>query len=233
MKPMDPTAFLAYLNGHIGAKAMLFIDAGLYKGIYPSRIEDVTEEMAALSHPLLKGALLPVHRNVQIKLKVETEEGIFQTEAAVARGVPRGGIPLLWVKPVSDALRVQRRFFVRVPCLIKTGLFRLEGEKLRPERETWREVTSTDISLGGIGFSVFRPQDSLYRTQERYLMIIPVQDRRFFLTGKIVKRIEREELAEFGISFDSMPGFMEKYLGNFIRQQELAGRLTGPEGKAQ
>ncbi|NLB83979.1 MAG: flagellar brake protein, partial [Synergistaceae bacterium] len=95
MKPMEPASFLAYLNARIGAKAMLSIDAGLYKGIYPSRIEDVKDGMAALSHPLLKGALLPVLRNVQFKLKVETDEGIFQAEATVARGFPQGGIPLL------------------------------------------------------------------------------------------------------------------------------------------
>ena len=233
MKPLEPAAFLVYLNDHIGAKALLSIDAGLYKGLYPSRIEDVKDDMAALSHPLLKGALLPVLRNVQLKVKVETEDGIFQAQAAVARGVPQGGIPLLWVKPVSEALRVQRRFFVRVPCLLKTGLFRVEGERLQPERERWKDVTATDISLGGIGFSVFRPQDSHFFQQDRYLVHITLQDRRFFLTGKIVKKVEAVESALFGISFDSMPGCIEKVLGNFIRQQELAGRLTAPDGKGQ
>ncbi len=233
MKPLEPAAFLSFLNAHIGAKALLSIDAGLYKGIYPSRIEDVKDNMAALAHPLLKGALLPVLRNVQFKLKVETEEGILQAEAVVARGVPRGGIPLLWVKPVSEALRVQRRFFVRVPCLLKTGLFRLEGERLQPETEMWKEITATDISLGGIGFTLFRPQDSLCLQKDRYLVHIALQEKRFFLTGKIVKKIEGVESAQFGISFDSMPGFVEKILGNFIRQQELAGRLSAPEERDQ
>ena len=233
MKPMEPAAFLAYLNTHVGAKAMLSIDAGLYKGIYPSRIEDVKDGMIALSHPLLKGALLPVHRNVQLKLKVEADEGIFQTEASVARGVPQGGVPLLWVTPVSDALRVQRRYFVRVPCLLRTGLFRLEGERLQPDKEIWKEVTATDISLGGIGFSLFLPLDSQLLPQDRCLVNIALQDRDFFLAGKIVKKIETVESAQFGISFDSIPGCVEKILGAFIRQQELAGRQTTPEGKNQ
>ncbi|GAB1427945.1 flagellar brake domain-containing protein [Aminivibrio sp.] len=233
MKPMEPAAFLGYLNTRIGAKAMLSIDAGLYKGIYPSRIEDVKEGMIALSHPLLKGALLPVLRSVQLKLKVEADEGIFQAEAAVARGFPQGGIPLLWVTPVSEALRVQRRYFVRVPCLLKTGLFRIEGDQLQPDRELWREVTATDISLGGIGFTVFHPQHSHLLPQDRYLINIALQDRKFFLTGKIVKKIESAESAQFGISFDSLPGCVEKILSSFIRQQELAGRQTSPEGRNQ
>lgn len=233
MIPMESASFLAYLNAHIGAKAMLSIDAGLYKGIYPSRIEDVKDGMVALSHPQLKGALLPVHRNVQLKLKVEADEGIFQAEVAIARGFSQGGFPLLWVTPVSDALRVQRRYFVRVPCLLKTGLFRLEGDRLQPDKEVWKEVTATDISLGGIGFSLFLPPDSLFLSQERYLVNIALQDRNFFLTGKIVKKIETGESAQFGMSFDSIPGCVEKILGNFIRQQELAGRQTTPEGRNQ
>lgn len=231
MKPMEPAAFLVYLNSRIGAKAMLSIDAGLYKGIYPSRIEDVKDGMVALSHPLLKGALLPLLRSVQVKLKVEADEGIFQAEAAVARRSPQSGIPLLWVTPVSDALRVQRRYFVRVPCMLKTGLFCLEGDRLQPDKEIWKEVTATDISLGGIGFSVFRPQSFRILPQDRYLINIALQGGKFFLTGKIVKKIEMVESFQFGISFDSIPGCVEKILGNFIRQQELAGRVTAPEGK--
>ena len=233
MIPMELASFLAFLNAHIGAKAMLSIDAGLYKGIYPSRVEDVKESMVALSHPLLKGALLPVLRSVQLKLKVEADEGIFQAEAAVARGFSQGAIPLLWVTLVSDAQRVQRRYFVRVPCLLKTGLFRLEGDRLQPDKELWKEVTATDISLGGIGFSLFHPQGSVFLPQDRYLVNIALQDRAFFLTGKIVKKIDTVESTQFGISFDSIPGCMEKILGNFIRQQELAGRQTTPEGKKQ
>ncbi len=233
MKPMGRASFLEYLNACIGAKATLSIDAGLYKGVYPSRIEDVKDGMIALSHPLMKGALLPVLRNVQLKLKVETDEGIFQAGAAVARGFSQGGIPLLWVTPVSDALRVQRRYFVRVPCLLKTGLFRLEGDRLQPDKEIWKEVTATDISLGGVGFSLFHPHNSHIHPQDRYLVNIALQDRSFFLTGKIVKKIETVESTQYGISFDSIPGCVEKFLGNFIRQQELAGRQTAREGKNQ
>ncbi len=124
---MTPRAFLSFLNGRIGSKVLLFNEAGLYKGTYPSRVEDVKGDLIGLSHPLLRGALLPVLRNVELKLKVETDGALYQTTVSVARGGPQDGVPMLWVAPVSDAERVQRRYFVRVPCLLKTSFFRLEG----------------------------------------------------------------------------------------------------------
>jgi len=93
METMTPRAFLSFLNGRIGAKVLLFNEAGLYKGTYPSRVEDVKGDLVGLSHPLLRGALLPVLRNVELKLKVETEGALYQATVSVARGGPRDGVP--------------------------------------------------------------------------------------------------------------------------------------------
>ncbi|MDK2958726.1 MAG: hypothetical protein PWP47_770 [Synergistaceae bacterium] len=224
METMTPQAFLAFLNGRIGSKVILFNEAGLYKGTYPSRVEDVKGDLVGLSHPLLRGALLPVLRNVELKLKIETEGALYQATVSVARGGLQDGVPLLWVVPVSDAERVQRRCFVRVPCLLKTSFFRLEGEEIKPETEEWISAVSRDISLGGAGVVVPESLSGRFKEQDRVLMKLPLQEETFFLAGKVVRKLKKEDNWEIGFAFESMPGSVEKPLGAFIRQQELAGR---------
>jgi c-di-GMP-binding flagellar brake protein YcgR len=221
---MNREAFLDFLNGKIGAKVILFNEAGLYKGTYPSRVEDVKGGMVGLSHPLLRGALLPVLRNVELKLKVETEGALYQATVSVSRGGPHDGVPILWVTPVSDAERVQRRYFVRVPCLLKTSFFRLEGEEMKPETEEWTFAVSRDVSLGGVGVSLSDLPAGRFSEQDRVLIRIPVQDETFFLSGKVARKFQKEDAWEVGFAFEAMPGSVEKTLGAFIRQQELAGR---------
>jgi c-di-GMP-binding flagellar brake protein YcgR len=224
METMTPRAFLSFLNGRIGSKVLLFNEAGLYKGTYPSRVEDVKGDLIGLSHPLLRGALLPVLRNVELKLKVETDGALYQTTVSVARGGPQDGVPVLWVSPVSNAERVQRRYFVRVPCLLKTSFFRLEGEGIKAETEEWTHAVSRDISLGGVGVLMPLPLSERFAEQDRVLVRLPLQDGTFYLSGKVARKLRKEDVWEIGFAFESMPGSVEKPLGAFIRQQELAGR---------
>ena len=218
--------FLAMLKDCIGSKVSLVIDAGLYKGAYPSRIEDVDEDSIGLAHPTMRGALLPVHRSVQLKMSVEAGGALYFSLVSISKGLVRENLPLLWVTPVGEARKIQRRLFVRVPCLLKTGLFRLEGENYRPEKEEWMYVNAKDISLGGVGFSVPREKARLFPERARVLVVLVLQEKRYLLVGKVVKKIPKSEFWELGVAFEGMPVFAEKPLGNYIRQQELAGRQS-------
>ena len=224
MENMTPGTFLNFMNGRVGAKVFLFNEAGLYKGTYPSRVEDVKGDLIGLSHPLLRGALLPVLRNVELKLKVETEGALYQAVVSVARGGPHDGVPILWVSPVSNAERVQRRYFVRVPCLLKTSFFLLEGEGMKAETEEWTHAVSRDISLGGLGVMMPLSLSGRFSEQDRVLVRLPLQETTYFLAGKVVRKLRKEDVWEMGFAFEAMPGSVEKTLGAFIRQQELAGR---------
>lgn len=223
---MDSGEFLTMLKDCIGSKVSLVIDAGLYKGTYPSRIEDVDEDSIGLAHPTMRGALLPVHRSVQLKMSVEAGGALYFSLVSISKGLVRDNLPLLWVTPVGEARKIQRRLFVRVPCLLKTGLFRLEGENYRPEKEEWMYVNAKDISLGGVGFSVPREKARLFPERARFLVELVLQGKKYLLVGKIVKIIPKSESLELGVAFEGMPVFAEKPLGNYIRQQELAGRQS-------
>ncbi|HOO88977.1 MAG TPA: flagellar brake protein, partial [Synergistales bacterium] len=104
---MDSGEFLAMLKDCIGSKVSLVIDAGLYKGTYPSRVEDVDEEAIGLAHPMMRGALLPVHRNVQLKMSVEAGGALYFSVVSITKGLVRDSLPLLWVVPVGEARKIQ------------------------------------------------------------------------------------------------------------------------------
>ncbi len=223
---MDSGEFLAMLKGCIGSKVSLVIDAGLYKGTYPSRVEDVDEEAIGLAHPMMRGALLPVHRNVQLKMSVEAGGALYFSVVSISKGLVRDTLPLLWVATVGEARKIQRRLFVRVPCLMKIGFFPLEGENYKPEKEEWVYVNAKDISLGGVGFTVPHEKERFFPEKTRFLVEIVLQEKKYLLVGKLVKKMPKNELLELGMAFEGVPGFVEKPLGGYIRQQELAGRQS-------
>ena len=87
--------FLPFLESNIGSKGTLIIDTGLYKGTYSTRLEDIRTGFLGVSHPTLRGALLPVMRNVELKVRIEADGGIYQAPAAVIRNSLSKNVPLL------------------------------------------------------------------------------------------------------------------------------------------
>ena len=106
---MSPEELLRVLDSRIGCKGTLIIDTGLYKGIYATRLEDIRSEVLCVSHPMLRAALLPVMRNVELKLRLEVEGNIYQIPVAVVRNSLSETIPLLLLGIVVDAEKNQRR----------------------------------------------------------------------------------------------------------------------------
>ena len=135
----------------VGARADIHIDAGLYKGHYPSRLEDIQGELLALSHPFLRGALLPIYKDMQFEVIFEDERSPVAVRASAVRSDLASPAPLLWVRPVGEPIRIQRRRFLRVPCLLKGAFFPLDVEARSPMRGEWRGGGGLRHSLGGGG----------------------------------------------------------------------------------
>ena len=60
----------------IGSRMELGIADGLYKGNYASRLEDLSSSgdglpLLGVAHPMFKGALLPMSRNLELTLRIE------------------------------------------------------------------------------------------------------------------------------------------------------------------
>ena len=87
-------------------------------------------------------------------------------------------------------------------------------------------VNAKDISLGGVGFTVPHEKERLFPEKTRFLVEVMLQEKKYLLVGKLVKKMPKNELLELGIAFEGVPVFVEKPLGGYIRQQELAGRQS-------
>lgn len=205
----------------VGARADIHIDAGLYKGHYPSRLEDIEGELLALSHPFLRGALLPIYKDMQFEVIFEDERSPVAVRASAVRSDLASPAPLLWVRPVGEPIRIQRRRFLRVPCLLKGAFFPLDVEARSPMRGEWRECEVLDISLGGARLR--SPRVGELRTGDRVLLSLAIEGNSFMFVAKIVRLQESSDgLKEIAVEFESLFPLAETALIRFIRKQELS-----------
>ena len=223
----------------LGAKAELNFSNGLYKGAYASRLEDISEPGSAsetlqigAAHPMFKGALLPLSRNLELLLRIETSACFYQAEAEIIRSVVNIPIPLVWLKLLSPLEKVQRRAFVRVPCRIKANacLLELESESEVENEEDfsslqkkWFPLLLRDISLGGVGVAVRQEEAPMCQVGGRYLLQMTIDATKFFIVCRLVKVFQKNDDGSIkaGLAYEGLPSFTEKLMGGFIRQQEL------------
>lgn len=82
----------------IGSRMELGIADGLYKGNYASRLEDLSSSgdglpLLGVAHPMFKGALLPMSRNLELTLRIEASGYFYQGEGQIVRHVINARIP--------------------------------------------------------------------------------------------------------------------------------------------
>ncbi len=228
----------ALLQELIGSKMELGITNGLYKGNYASRLEDLSPPsedgplLLGVAHPMFRGALLPMSRSLELAVKIESSGYFYQGEAEIVRHVINVPIPLLWLALKAPLERVQRRMFVRVPCMIRGRAFLLEVDPEEdesappPPERRWFPIMLRDISLGGAGV-VFRKEEARFgRERGRYLLQAVIGDTEFFIVCRLIKvfNVDEEGALEAGMAYEGLPAFTEKLMGGFIRQQELNTR---------
>jgi len=229
------------LNGLIGSKVDLIITYGLHKGSYVSSLEELADGLIGVTHPTFKGRFLPLSRNAELSLKIDSPNGVYQATVAVSRSVLSVNIPLLWLNLVSPLEKVQRRMFVRVPTSIKASAFFLgtddvldapdalntaePSEEINLPPKDWFSVRISDISLGGIGISIRQDIAQFCLEGGRYLLLIKISGVSMFIVGKIVKvLIKKEGAIEIGFAYEGFSVSIEKIMMSYIRQQELMAR---------
>lgn len=236
--PVEQEKTRSVLQTLIGSKMELGITNGLYKGSYASRLEDLSDPsgdelpLLGVAHPMFKGALLPMSRSLELDLKIESSGCFYQGQAEIVRHVINVPIPLLWLSLKAPLEKVQRRMFVRVPCMLKGRAFLLELEQDGaaapddlPDRH-WFPVVLRDISLGGAGVLLRKEDAPFCRERGRYLLQTTIGETEFFIVCRLIKvfNVDEEGRMEVGMAYEGLPAFTEKLMGGFIRQQELNTR---------
>lgn len=214
-----------YKQELLGANVEINIDAGLYKGSYSSRLEEINENEWQLAHPFLGQGLLPIYRNLDLTLSIKKGDALYVIKASVKGSTRTGQVPYLLVIPVGEAKKVQRRRFLRVPCLLDGILSPLsieEGNGL----PIWKKGVIKDISLGGVRFSVKSKDNLSLGISDKVILAMTMEGFRYFICCTIVmlRRDNDNSFVDMGVEFESIPGSMEKVFMHFIRQQELVSR---------
>jgi c-di-GMP-binding flagellar brake protein YcgR len=209
-----------------GIKGEIAINAGIYKGHYPSRVEDFKADVVGLAHPLMKGALLPVYREMNFTFTMEDGGALHVFDMSVRRVETQVGVPILWANIHGYPQRVQRRQFLRISCLWDISVFHVENEVQRPMTSMWLPAKAIDISLGGYRFVIHDDVvgDLLFESEDRIFVLFNLASRRQFQLGRATRIVHREYMWEVGVSFDSLPVSTERKLFEYIRQQEIIAR---------
>ena len=207
----------------IGTKVDISINAGLYKGRYASRVEDSKgDDLLCLAHPLLKGVLLPVYRDMSFLMNVEDGTAVYEYEMTVTRIDLKTGVPLLWAQIDGQPMRIQRRRFLRVDSFWTVKIFPLQVGIEKPMQGQWFDARVVDVSLGGYRFKA--PYKGEIQQGDRFLLDFMLAGKKYYIEGRASRIRVEENSWDVGVEFDMLPRSVERALFEYIRQQEMMGR---------
>lgn len=119
------------------------LDSYLYKGVFPSRIEEITSEVIYLGIPIRFGVLVPVQVGDKITVNYIHDQEAYCFKTRVL-GRKREPLPVLVAELPREIIKIQRRNHVRLEISLPVYLRALE------EKSTISAGRTIDISGGGI-----------------------------------------------------------------------------------
>lgn len=214
------------LEERISSKVIINVTSGLYKGSYPSRIEDVKDNLVAVSHPLFKNALVPLYRDTILELVMYEKQPPTMIPMKVLRRSMSGNVSLLWLVPAGNPVKIQRRRYARVQCNVDILFFPLSLEEMFPMVGRWEKASCVDISLGGMRLRTKMKEMGLDVGHRVYLWV-NLSSENIFLISNIARIVDEGVFREMGLQFEGYPRFVEKRLIRFIRDKELRNAGDG------
>lgn len=209
-----------------GAKGDISIEAGAFKGRYPTQVEEIKDGAYGFLHPMVQNAFLPVYKGMTMTFTTDDGGALYMFDLAVKRSERGKGLPLMWVEVVGEAKRIQRRNFLRMEADWDIFVFQLESESRTPMAETWKGAKTLDISLRGMRFLMTNAVagESEFTSGDKLAIKFSLYDHEYYLVGSATRIMHTDDAWEVGMSFDSVALSVEKKLFEYIRQQELMGR---------
>jgi c-di-GMP-binding flagellar brake protein YcgR len=212
----------------VGTLGEITIDAGIYKGHYPSRVEEIREDVIGFAHPMMKSVPLPAYREMHFAFTIEDNGALFVFDMSVRRVDTQSLAPILWGSIIGAPRRVQRRQFLRINCSWDVLIFHIENEARNPMDSKWLPARTIDISLGGYRFAI--PDETagslIFESGDRILIRFELASQEQFHVGRATRIVHNKRAWEVGVRFDALPAITEKKLFEYIRQQERMNRET-------
>lgn len=183
-------------NLKVNQKVELEINQGPYRGTYPSKIEDITENKIKVMPPYVKGELLPLRKGLELKVYFTGDDAAFGFSSQVIERL-KEPIPLLVILAPEEIVRIQRRDFFRLEVRKNVWYYRInkEGEPI----EDLKKTVSSNLSGGGIRI-VLDGQELNYGTMIQLFIDLPeIKD--IPITGRVVQQYDLPDGKAAGIEF--------------------------------
>lgn len=220
---MEQKEFLSLLTKSIGAKVDIINKSGLHKGTFVSEICDVREDgSVGLASPMYKGAWL-LMSGLELTIRMRMGESLFEatvfSRSTSTKNLP---VPILWVVLTEEIKKIQRRSFLRVPCLIDADCCGLDASV----NKNWFQIVLKNVSIGGTAAAVKEQSELRFLVRGyRYLISADLGKGAMFLNVMLRNILKDENDVLFGaFSFEGLSTSQERIVGSFVRRQELASK---------
>jgi PilZ domain. len=101
--------------------------------------------------PIFEGRIYPVKRGTRLNVIYQKDGDLFRFQSETVGRSVEGNIHFLQIKPLSEAEKIQRRYFFRFKC-VRDVLYRMYPDQMAAEgeRRNYKTGITKDISGGGI-----------------------------------------------------------------------------------
>jgi hypothetical protein len=229
---MEKQEFNSFIKKSIGSKVEIINKSGINKGMYSSSLLDSKDNVFGVAQPIYKGSWVQMS-GMELILNIKSNDFLVEVPV-ISRGTTfEGPVPILWVEAIGEANKVQRRSFVRIPCIFEASCCFLEiysdifeDEPAEDVSKEWVTILINNISLGGISAKVKPGYISNFCKKGRYLLAINLGGGLMFL-NLLLRNIlidSDDNMPNGAFAFGGLSVFQERAIGNYVRRQELAGK---------
>jgi len=212
----------------VNQKIELVVNAGRYQGIYPSRVEEITPQSIVVGMPIKQGSLIPLSPGMRLEVYF-SQQGTFYASGTEVLAAVKEPIPLLFLKPLTEFRKIQRRNYVRMATILPVQYRVLTKENTEENNDQpipYIETTSRDIGGGGIAINT----NEALKTTTPVELIISLPRTEIRAIGKVVHRDELPPTANMkyalGIEFTEITEQARDQIIRYIfdLQRELRGK---------
>ena len=129
------------------------VKRGIYKGTFPSKIDEVNEENIKVLAPYRNGEIVPLRAGTEINIFFTGENAAYKFNSEIIDRIV-DQVKLLVITPPEEIVRIQRRDYFRLDVKKDAKYRKLAddyelGDEIKSE-EDFIETQTVDLSGGGV-----------------------------------------------------------------------------------
>lgn len=128
------------------------VKKGLYKGTFPSKIDEVNEENVKILAPYRNGEIVPLREGTEVNIFFTGNDAAYKFNSEIIERI-KEQVKLLVITPPEDIVRIQRRDYFRLDVKKDAKYRKLDdyelGDKIDCNKD-FIESQTIDLSGGGV-----------------------------------------------------------------------------------